>query len=336
MFYLVFGPDIFRAEQYIKELILTRQKVGDISVKKIDGQTIDSSQLSVFLEPLQLFSNQQILLIKNLLTNKKNKELPEIILRYLENPDPNNIIILWEQGPIDQRTSFYKKIVKLSKQSKTPTKKSPDSSKIGNWKLKIENFPLLKPNELIPWFSQYCQTNKINIAPDALRALVLKNPHTSFLHQEIKKLATFSPTQITLDTVNSLTPASNQEIIFDLTDQLGHNQKNLAHITALNLLKKGEKPEMILAALSSHFINLIAIKQLLEHRNSAQKIKEKTKLHPFVIEKCLKQSHNFSLSDLKKIFSLIAQADLNLKTGQSDFPTEIFKIIFFNHQHSNP
>lgn len=329
MFYLIHGPDIFRAQQHVEELILSHKKVGDISVKKIDGQTIDNNQLSTFLEPLQLFSNQQILVIKNLLSNKKNKTLPELILKYLENPDPNNIIILWEQAPIDQRTSFYKKIVKFSKKTKTTSQKPSPPIDL----LKIENFPLLKQNELIPWLTQYCQQNNINITPDAIRQLIFKNPDTGFLHQEVKKLATFSHNQITTESVNSLTPASNQEIIFNLTDQLGSKQKNQAHRTALNLLKKGEQPQMIVAALFSHFTNLINIKQLINKKNSNADIKNKTKLHPFVIKKCLRQCHNFSLNDLKKIIGLIAQADINLKSGQSDFESEIFKIIFFEYEN---
>ncbi|MFZ5391638.1 MAG: DNA polymerase III subunit delta [Patescibacteria group bacterium] len=350
MFYLIHGPDIFRAQQYIEELILTHQKVGDISVKKIDGQTTDNNQLTTFLEPLQLFSNQQILVIKNILSNKKNKTLPELILKYLENPDPNNTIILWEQAPIDQRTSFYKKIVKISKKIKNNSPKShPIDSleignlmsaavrsregKIGNWKLEILSFPLLKQSELITWLSQYCKEKKINITPDALRQLIFKNPDTGFLHQEVKKLATFSHNQITIESVNSLTPASNQEIIFNLTDQLGSKQKNQAHRAALNLLKKGEQPQMIIAALFSHFSNLINIKQLIDKKNSNTDIKNKTKLHPFVIEKCLRQCQNFSLADLKKIIGLIAQADINLKSGQSDFESEIFKIIFFEYEN---
>ncbi|MBU0648110.1 DNA polymerase III subunit delta [Patescibacteria group bacterium] len=316
MLSFVTGPDIFRAKQFIDQIIKeTLDQNPQINLRKIDGFDITPNKLSEQLEPLQLFSQQQLLIIKNLFTTKKQTAAQQTFIDYLDKPDPNNIVIIWEQNNLDKRTKNYKKIQKHSK---------------------TKDFQLFKTPQLISWLTNYCRQNQINIQPDAIQTLVGKNPNTFAIFNELIKAKIYSDNNITTDTINQLTPQTPQEIIFDLTDQIGHKQSSLAYQTAVNLIQKGEDPQKILATLSTHILNLIIVKQYLLKNSTPNQIITRTNIHQFVINKCVGQSRNFSIDELKTIYHLIAQADYSLKTGQSTFAQEIYRIIYFQHQNTPP
>ncbi|MFA4931201.1 MAG: DNA polymerase III subunit delta [Patescibacteria group bacterium] len=311
MLYFLFGPDTFRAKQYIDQTINQLKKTDpDIAVQKLDGTTILPQPLAENLEPLALFTSRKITIIKNLFTTKNQVKAQEIMINYLDHPDPNNIIIIWEQDNFDKRSQIYRKIKKM----------------IGA-NCNIEEFNLLKKPALINWTKNYCRERQINIDHQAINILVDRAPTTFALVNEITKATTHSPDKITAHTIDELTPPIPTEIIFDLTDQIGHKKNSLAYQTAINLTHRGEDPLKIIASLATHLQNLIAVKELNNQHINPSDIHQQTNIHPFVIKKCLEQTRHFSLPELVQIHHRLAQTDYRLKTGQSDFPTEIFKVI---------
>jgi DNA polymerase-3 subunit delta len=189
-------------------------------------------------------------------------------------------------------------------------------------------FSILPPNQLISWIKQYCANQNIRINTEAIFDLVAKNQDTFWLSQEIIKLKHYSNNNITKTDISKLTPTNPQDIIFDLTDEIGQRHPQKAYQIAKNLIQKGEEPFPILATVATHIQNLLIIKDLQNKKQTASEIKEKSSLHPYVIQKCEKQARNFDIKQLAHIYQLIAQADINLKNGQGNFEQEMFNIIF--------
>lgn len=313
MLALIHGPDIFRAQQYISEITISQK---DAKIIKIDGRNIQPSSLLPTLEPLQLFSDKKILVIKNILSNKQ-KTTHEIIKKNLTNLHPDLGLIFWEQDNLDKRSWLYKFFAKISK-----PKNTTDNPPI------VYEFKQLSKNEQIAWIKDYCRQNKIKIDPDAILDLGSQNNDSFFLVNELNKLKHYTQNYITAAAIKELTPPNPQSIIFDLTDQIGLKQKNKAFESALNLFKKGEDQFRILAALTTHIQNLLTIKDMLEKKYTLNDIKEKCHLHPYVIQKTILQTKNFTITEIAKLHHQIYLADSNIKSGKSDFKTEIYQLIF--------
>lgn len=304
MITLVYGNDIFQAKQHIQQLIDQINLDNNINQQRVDGSQIDPSELQNILQPFQLFSQKSTIVLKNPLLNKRPIE--PILINYIQNPHQNINLIIWQEHNIDKRKSFYKTIKKL--------------------KLPIVELSLPKKMQMNRWLSDYCRQQNIRITPDAVNLLAQSHTDTYQLHQEITKLKIFTDNNITIEDIKKISPPSLTNVIFDLTDQISL-KKPQAFLTAKNLVRQGENPLRLLATLSTHIANLICIKELQQKNHSMPQIKSTLKLHPFVIEKGLQQCRNFSLTDLKEIYSTIAQTDINLKTGQGDFSDAIFSIL---------
>jgi|GEM_PF-2919116 len=311
MIALVYGNDIFQAKQHIQQLI---QKTGnDTNQQKIDGSNIEPPELQNLLQPFQLFSQHSTIIIKNPLLNKR--AIDTILIEYIQKPHQNIDLIIWQEGNIDKRKSLYKTIKKL--------------------KLPIKELSLPKKFQMNRWIDDYCRQQNIQITPDAINLLAQSHSNTYQLHQEITKLKIFTDNHITADAIQKISPPSLSNVIFDLTDQIGIKSPQ-AFLTAKKLVIQGEYPLRLLAALATHIANLICIKELNLKKFTPQQIKNTIKLHPFVIEKGIQQCRNFTLTDLKNIYSSIAQSDINLKTGQEDFAGAMFSIINFDQEKIAP
>lgn len=309
MLYLIHGPDTFRAKQFIEKITAQITKDKNINLTKIDGSTISENNLQSALETNQLFTLGQLIVIKNLFSTKKQKKAQEILSNYIKNFAENDHLIIWENQNFDKRTSLYKFI-----QKKYSAKN-------------ILEFNQLKNHELVLWLKQYCQENNIKIEPQAITKLVAKNQNTNTIYNELNKLAIFSDNNITNSLIDQYASKNNLDIIFSLTDQFGQKQNSLAYQTAMNLSRQGEPPEKILATLSTHLINLIIIRKKLDNKESPSNINQQLGLNPFVFNKLITQSKNYTLTELINTFKNICQADINLKTGQSNFETEILTIL---------
>jgi DNA polymerase III subunit delta len=306
MIYLIYGPDIFRAKQFLDQLKSDLVASGATS-QTVDGSSLSVEKLDTILQPQQLFSQKQLVIIKNPLSNKQ-KTVSAHLVTALESVDQDLALAIWEQNNLDKRSALYKKCRQLAE---------------------IHEFSLLKPGELLAWLKKYCLQHNINIHHQALVKLLQKNTDTFALINELNKLKTYSDNNITPEMVEQLTPGQSTEIIFDLTDQLGH-KNGRAYLTALELLKKGEDQFKILGALATHIHNLLLLKEALDNRCSISQVQTISGLHPFVIKKSVSQLKNFSQAELKQLYHTIAAADWHLKSGQGDFAGEMFKIT---HQY---
>ncbi|HPH78668.1 MAG TPA: DNA polymerase III subunit delta [bacterium] len=309
MLSLIYGPDIFRARAYILQQI--SQSTSSIPTISLDGQIIDPAKLFAELEPTQLFATQKNIILKNILANK-NKTSHQTLKTYLTQPNPDLHLFIWEQSELDKRSWLYKFF----------QKKSVSSSRV------CQYFPLLSTNQLNTWLQQYCAQHNINIDSDAIACLTAKNRDTYWLSQEINKLKLFSDNHITRQHVEQISPYHSSDVIFDLTDHLGQQHYKEAYRIAQNLVRQGEDQFQILSTLATHVQNLLVIKDLQSKHFSSAQIKDKTFLHPFVLQKCFNQIDKFSFSELANLYHRVAQADVLLKTGQTDWSQAIFNIIF--------
>jgi len=76
------------------------------------------------------------------------------------------------------------------------------------------------------------------------------------------------------------------------------------------------------------FRNLLKIAALQEQfGNDEYSIARESKLHPYVVKKGLNQTRNFSLTQLKKLYTELSKLDTQIKTGQIDIKVALGKFV---------
>ena len=141
-----------------------------------------------------------------------------------------------------------------------------------------------------------------------------------FLDQELQKTHTVS-------TKKHLSIANFLRIIFSSipeisTFRLWEALSNKDIATALELFtiqqQAGIHPLRLLKFLARQIDQLWHVKIYLSEGQSTKQIASILKLHPFITEKIIKQTQNFSLDKIQQMIIDIADADYKLKTSSNE------------------
>ena len=101
---------------------------------------------------------------------------------------------------------------------------------------------------------------------------------------------------------------------FDLQIMEQELQKLLSYCKETPVIYLGETPFKLIGFLARHFRNLVLIKDYQRMGYNETQIKEKTKLHPFVIKKSLRQAEQFSMQQLVKALERLLRVETELKS----------------------
>ena len=73
----------------------------------------------------------------------------------------------------------------------------------------------------------------------------------------------------------------------------------------------------LLTMMAYQFRNILWVKSLQDQKLASAQIIERTKLHPFVVQKSLAFAKGFSFAQLQRIFYLLQRVDLAMKSSQT-------------------
>lgn len=174
---------------------------------------------------------------------------------------------------------------------------------------------------LIPWIKKRADAMGYQLSPDAARQMVeLTGARPGVLAMELEKLMTYAGgnRSITDKEVLAMVGDIKQENPFALTEAL--KEKNAQQALALlhNQLGHGEEPLKILGTIVWQLRVIWEVKTYQAQKLPPQKIAEAMGAKPFMVEKAMKHTRNFSHGELIRSFKGLVQADRLLKTtGQS-------------------
>ncbi|MCK4891193.1 MAG: DNA polymerase III subunit delta [Candidatus Pacebacteria bacterium] len=338
--HLYFGDDDFTiAEEIKKEKEDFEKKSGSINIHEIDwnDQSLSKDEKLAKLQDAlmsgSLFSSDKLLIIKNSLfslSKKKkedeseeknsgsNDEKEKLILKYLENSQKEIKIFFIEEG-LDKRKKIYKELLRLEKLGLVKIKEFniPSDFKFENWiKDRIEKF------------GENIKKDAINVLAISLGKGLAQKDRSGKMNQaynlweasnEIEKLISYcNGREILKEDVELLVKSKVDMNIFNLIDSISSGNKNKAVLLLNKQLEEGLNENYILTMFVYQFRNLIKIKSLLNQGLVNQQIVSQTKMHPFVVQKSVKQCQKFDTQTLKKIYKKLFDADLAIKTGKMD------------------
>lgn len=234
----------------------------------------------------------------------KDKEDEQLFLDYIANmPDYSILILQYNLGKIDKRRKLIKTIEKFGT--------IVECEAIAYWNIN-------------DWLNSHLRELNLRFDREAyayfLEAIKsMEKISLGFLDQELQKLTlypqkTLINRQFLEDNFSSIPEIST----FRLWEALGN--KDIA--TALELFtiqqQAGIHPLRLLKFLARQIDQLWHVKIYLSEGQSTKQIASILKLHPFITEKIIKQTQNFSLDKIQQMIIDIADADYKLKTGSNE------------------
>ncbi|MBD3359742.1 MAG: DNA polymerase III subunit delta [Candidatus Buchananbacteria bacterium] len=310
MIIFLYGEDTYRSSQKLEKIKNKFQKEVDSSgmnLTVLDGAGLKFEEFNQQVKASPFLARKRMVIIKNLISDNKSKNIQKEIVELLNHeskqPDQNNIIIFWE----------------ATNHSKSRTKNALWDRLI---KEKFaEEFKPLSTGQLNAWIDKEIKKRQAQIEKTAITKLAAMVGNDLWqLTSEIEKLVNYCQTkQITPTEIEKLVKAKYDDDIFKLIDSLGNKNKKQALKLISDQINSGANEIYLLSMLIRQFKILLLIKDLQNNNQSLTKdqIAKELKIHPFVAQKALSQAQNFTLNQLKNIYQLLLNIDLQIKTSST-------------------
>lgn len=312
MIILLYGPDIFRSNKKLKEIIKnyqTKHKSG-LNLAQFEWSGDILGRLDDILSSYSMFDEKKLVIIKNACAVLKNSQEELIGLLGNKRPekDDNMVLVFWESETLKQN-ELFEWLVKKAKMSECFERLT--GTKLNNWvKKEIENLGGKTDSRAVEKLVAY-------VGPDLWQ-----------MANEVNKLVSYKVGKLITEVdVDLLVKSKYDPNIFATIDALANRNKNLAYKLMHEHLAQGENEIYILTMFVYQFRNLLQIKSLIDGGLSSDEVIKKTGLHPFVIKKSWSMLKNFSLEVLKKIYERLLQLDIAIKRGKIEPETALDLIV---------
>jgi DNA polymerase-3 subunit delta len=314
MIIFLFGEDTYRSSQKLKQIIDKFKNEVDetgMNLSVLDGATLKFEEFNQHVKASPFLSRKRMVVIKNLISQNRSKEIQkEIVILLSEEftkPNLDNIIVFWEavNKPKDiRKNQLWQRLVKEKF---------------------AEEFKPLTPARINQWVASEIKKRhgQIDNKTIPLLAATIGNDLWQ-VSNEIDKLISYKAGQIiTTQAIEMLVKAKFDDDIFKLVDALSTKNKKLALKLISDQINAGANEMYLLSMLIRQFRILLMIKDL--HNSNPQinksQIASKLKIHPFVAQKSLYHVKNFTLEQLKQIYSQLLNIDLQIKTSNTKAKT---------------
>ena len=308
--YLLYGREYYLIENAIKNFKESlNESMIDFNLDIIDGKEILLYQLLSSIETLPFMDDKKITIVKDFeLLKGKRKNFSEgdekYFIDYLDNISDSTVLVFVVYGDVDKRKKIVKKI--QEKGIVYNCDKISDMDLFKWTKRKFEGFGTKIENSQVMYFIEsqgYRDKNSDKTLSD--------------LENEINKISSFvgKDNQVTNEVIDRLSQKKIENDIFKLIDYIGEKNSSNAIKILNDMMQEGESVLGIFAMISRQFKIVMQVRQLNIEGDSINSIGQKLNLRPFVVNKALKQSKNFSDEMIIDMLNFILENDFKIKNG---------------------
>ncbi len=314
MITLIAGPDSFRAQAKLKEVLEQQKSQGAcIDIFDFDEGSIKYPAFKAFHNNFSLFEDKKVFILKNLFSDGDLEFCDQFLNDFEFHLKSQDLIVFYDTLDIDS----------VSKKSG----KDLFSALLN--KSELYFFEQLNPALAKNWIEKKCQSLEMEIEPIAKEMLFNFFGNNLWqLENEITKLANYSKGKIIASDVKKLCRPIENLDIFKTVEAIAKREKVLAFNMIYKHLRAGESPFYIISMLADTFKKMIAIKELSEKKCDYKTIAKITGYHPFVLSKIYAQAQEFEFQDLKNIYNKIFKADFDMKTGSVEPPVALDLLVY--------
>ena len=304
--YLLETEDSVLLENKIEEIIKKTNFVDAYkSIYDIEDVNLDNALED--LDTYSFLSDKKIIIVKNFLNDNNDTRL-EHLLRYIDNPNPDNLLILTTKK-IDNRLN----IIKLLKKNDNIDINSVevDSYKYVSNLLKGYNIDNSSINLLI----ELCKNDITRLTSECNKLM---------LYKEDEKI-------ITKDDINNLVIrklGDSNELLFSLIKYIISKDKSMALKTYKELMLYNVDVNSIIGLMTSQIKLTYQIKLLSDENLSNNEIQDKLKLKSlYQVKKIKEYIYNYTYNEIYDFIHKLADVDYNIKSGRIDSSSAIDMLI---------
>lgn len=298
--FLFFGEEDFLIKEKVEGF---RKKIANpsLNIEQIDGEEPDRERIVSALQTNPLLGGEKLVIIKHADFRMEEWGALMPILTTV----PSSITLIFWASSVDKRSKLYKLIDQIGEV------------------YEFKPFADWEQDQVIAWITQRAKSLGKEISrPAATRLQEICGNHLTKLASEIEKLITFVGDKHSISEEDIAALASPGEInSFALSDAVA--TKNLEKALSVFRILYKNKGDLfqILSLLATQYRTMLQINDLSEYRNDAKKIAQTLRASPYFVRKCMEKARHFNAEELKKNLELLLEADLKLKSGESQLST---------------
>lgn len=305
--YLLYGEETYLSRQL--EIQITEQLLPaderETNVIAFDSDPEPAALINI-IDSAPFFGSKNVIVIRGttLFKAKKDGEGPKMgnddLLQIFSNMPPYSHVILISDSKVDKRKKLFKIVDKYG--------------------VVIECSPM-KVRDVREWLhKQLADAGRKmdNQAMEHLLAILSLMPQISlgFMQNELDKifLYTNATKSITKQDLQEILSSLPEVSVFAMIDAVCQKQTAKALVLLQEQLASGQHPLQIIALLARQVRMLCQAKEYSQVMSS-QEVAKQLGVPPFVGDKLIRQSTNFSFAVLKNTLVSLAEANCNFKLG---------------------
>lgn len=277
-------------------------------IVRIDNEAATEAAIKSEALAMSILSLPRVILVENFFTTKKRK-VTEEFYQFLKNYDGVNFILFCESSAVPASAS----------------------KKLDSLNISINDCLSDKSNTR-EWIINEAKSQGISLSGSQatlIDSLLGSNSDFYKLKNEIDKLISYGQTEINDQLIRKLYKKEDQSSsIFAVTDAFGDRKYSSILRSLSDLTSQDASPAYVLVMVTRQFRNIILVKELKSKGLKEEEIAKKLAIHPYVVKKSIAQASRYTFTDLKKIYSMLVEADASLKTG-GDINTELSLISYW-------
>lgn len=306
-FYICFGTETYLMNEFIerltaklvepdhREMAIVRFGTNEQTIDEI----IDEAETMPFLVPSKLILVRDNVLFAAGKDSAKLEHRPERLMKYMSEPLNSTVLVFLVQNEkLDER----KKLVKYAKDKDA-----------------VISFAPMPVEDLAKWIVRRAEGQHRRMEPAAADELLRRvGSEMGALAAEIDKLCLHAGAEgtVTAEAVAELVPASTEQSVFKLTEEIAALRTENALALYYDLLKQREEPIKLTALLVRQFRNMLFVKELDKQGYTPQQMAGQLGLHPYAAKITAEQAKRFSFERLAKVLERLAELDYGMKTGR--------------------
>ncbi len=321
MLYILHGEDEFTR---CEELAKLREKLGDPTVASLNttllgGGEVNLTALLQACDAMPFMAERRLVIVQDFWSRlepsrerrRKDRE-PKIsaadatfiqgLVRYLPRmPDTTRLVFL-ESRLLGAKNPVFSALPSDKKQVYVKEFQPPAEGSLGRW---VERRMKAKGGTITAE------------AAHELACFIGNNLRQ--LDQELEKLLAYVNYErpVAVTDVHDVCSVAQVPTVFALVDALGLRRSQRAMEALHKLIDEGESPLGLLSMIQRQFRILLQVKELQTRRVTPSQMQTTLGIsRAFIIEKSLRQAHNFDMERLESIYARLAEVEQSIKTGE--------------------
>ena len=285
-----------------------KRVIGDNNYTSYDFNNIELDEILEEAAYISLFLEKKYMVVRNASIfgsskskdkeSKKSSKDSEKLLNYLEEPNPNTIIIFIINAKVDSK----KKIVKIIKD-----------------KYNLIEIRELKPKEIITLSDQNLKKDGYKSDYDTL-AYIVNCCHNNYdlVYNELAKIKLYygSNKVVKFDDVTNIVSRNILDNNFKFIDAIvGKNIKEALKYYDDFMIQKVE-PIMILSMLAKEYRNILLVKKMINRYSKRELMQQLGINYDFQMDKLINNSYSYKEEKLEEILVYLCDLDYKIKSGK--------------------